>query len=82
MGLSAFVKRPISTASTGVRKLASRNALEAAAKSFGLGASHVLVQASVPGTLAMVQAARTMGLAHTLTNDLIVAHGDRTDIFR
>jgi ATP-grasp domain len=50
-----FVKRPISTASMGVRKVSCHGELEAAARSFGLGDSEVLIQASVLGNLAMVQ---------------------------
>lgn len=52
----AFVKRPISTASMGVRRVLTRSALEATARFLGLGAYEILVQAGVPGTLAMVQA--------------------------
>jgi glutathione synthase/RimK-type ligase-like ATP-grasp enzyme len=49
-----FVKRPISTASAGVRRAASPAELKAAA--LGLGGGEVLVQRQAVGSLAMVQA--------------------------
>jgi len=51
-----FVKRPISTASTGVRLAAGRADLESAAKLLGLGSNEILVQSGASGPLAMVQA--------------------------
>jgi glutathione synthase/RimK-type ligase-like ATP-grasp enzyme len=51
-----FVKRPIATASTGVRRATSRDELVIAAAALGLGAEEVLVQTQVSGPLAMVQA--------------------------
>ncbi len=51
-----FVKRPISTASAGVRRASSPAELKAAAAALGLGAGQVLVQQQASGPLAMVQA--------------------------
>ncbi|MFL6712572.1 MAG: ATP-grasp domain-containing protein [Sulfurifustis sp.] len=51
-----FLKRPISTASMGVRKVSSRDELEGVAKSVGLSVGEILVQTPVLGELAMVQA--------------------------
>jgi biotin carboxylase len=51
-----FVKRPISTASAGVRRASSPAELKAAAAALGLGAGEVLVQQQAIGPLAMVQA--------------------------
>jgi glutathione synthase/RimK-type ligase-like ATP-grasp enzyme len=51
-----FVKRPISTASAGVRRASSPAELRAAATTLGLGAGQVLVQQQASGPLAMVQA--------------------------
>jgi len=51
-----FVKRPISTASAGVRRACSPAELKAAAAALGLGAGQVLVQRQAFGPLAMVQA--------------------------
>jgi glutathione synthase/RimK-type ligase-like ATP-grasp enzyme len=51
-----FVKRPISTASAGVRRASSPAELRAAASALGLGAGQVLVQQQASGPLAMVQA--------------------------
>ena len=51
-----FVKRPISTASAGVRRAATADELVAAAVALGLGAEELLVQTQASGPLAMVQA--------------------------
>jgi predicted ATP-grasp superfamily ATP-dependent carboligase len=51
-----FVKRPISTASTGVRRAATADQLAAAAATLGLGTGELLVQTQASGPLAMVQA--------------------------
>jgi glutathione synthase/RimK-type ligase-like ATP-grasp enzyme len=51
-----FVKRPISTASAGVRRAATADELVAAAAALGLGAEELLVQTQASGPLAMVQA--------------------------
>jgi len=50
-----FVKRPISAASSGVRRASSSTELAAVATALGLGASELLVQAQSSGPLAMVQ---------------------------
>jgi len=55
-----FVKRPISTASTGVRKAGSFDELRAVSKSLWEGKG-LLIQALVPGNLAMVQAVADEG---------------------
>jgi glutathione synthase/RimK-type ligase-like ATP-grasp enzyme len=62
----AFVKRPISTASSGVRRVASSEELDRAAREFGLGQVPILVQGQVDGPLAMVQAVVDRGrlIAH------------------
>lgn len=52
----AFVKRAISTASSGVRRASSRVELGAVATAMGLGERELLVQAQSPGPLVMVQA--------------------------
>ena len=51
-----FVKRPISTASAGVRRAATADELAAAAARLGLGTEELLVQTQASGPLAMVQA--------------------------
>ena len=56
-----FVKRPVSTASSGVRRAANSHQLEAAAREFGLGQSDLIVQNQVLGPLAMVQAVADRG---------------------
>jgi len=55
-----FVKRPISTASTGVRKAGSFDELQAVTRSLWDGRA-LLIQALVPGNLAMVQAIADKG---------------------
>jgi glutathione synthase/RimK-type ligase-like ATP-grasp enzyme len=61
-----FVKRPISTASAGVRRAATADELIAAAAALGLGKDELLVQVQVSGALAMVQALADRGrlIAH------------------
>lgn len=54
-GFPVYVKRPISTASSGVRRATTPAELAAAATELGLGGAEVLVQAEVAGPLAMVQ---------------------------
>ncbi len=56
-----FVKRPVSTASSGVRRAMDSHQLEAAAREFGLGQSDLIVQNQVSGPLAMVQAVADRG---------------------
>jgi hypothetical protein len=56
-----FVKRPISTASSGVRRAASHAELEMASAALELGACELLVQAQASGPLAMVQAVADNG---------------------
>lgn len=56
-----FVKRPISTASAGVRRAATAAELVAAATALGLGREALLVQAQAAGPLAMVQALADRG---------------------
>jgi glutathione synthase/RimK-type ligase-like ATP-grasp enzyme len=51
-----FVKRPISTASAGVRRAATAAELATAATALGLGSGELLVQTQASGPLAMVQA--------------------------
>jgi hypothetical protein len=52
----AFVKRPISTASSGVRRTSSRSELDEVSKVMGVGEYELLVQTQADGPLAMVQA--------------------------
>ncbi len=52
----AFVKQPISTASSGVRRVSSKAELERAATEMGLGEQKLLVQSHSQGPLAMIQA--------------------------
>jgi glutathione synthase/RimK-type ligase-like ATP-grasp enzyme len=59
--LPVFVKRPVSTASSGVRRAASRGELQSVATALGLGACELLVQAESLGRLAMVQAVADNG---------------------
>jgi predicted ATP-grasp superfamily ATP-dependent carboligase len=56
-----FVKRPISTASSAVRRASSPAELEMAARALGLGVSELLIQAQSLGPLAMVQAVADNG---------------------
>jgi hypothetical protein len=56
-----FVKRPISTASSAVRRASSPVELEVVARALGLGASELLIQAQSWGPLAMVQAVADNG---------------------
>ncbi len=57
----AFVKRPISTASSGVRRVSSKAELERVAREMGLGEQELLVQSHSPGPLAMIQAVADNG---------------------
>lgn len=52
----AFIKRPISTASSGVKHVRDRASLVAAARELGLEGMGLVVQRAASGTLAMVQA--------------------------
>jgi glutathione synthase/RimK-type ligase-like ATP-grasp enzyme len=56
-----FVKRPVSTASSGVRRATNARELEVAAHEFGLGPSELIVQTQASGPLAMVQAVANRG---------------------
>jgi glutathione synthase/RimK-type ligase-like ATP-grasp enzyme len=61
-----FLKRPVSTASSGVRRASSAQELEDAARELGLGRSELIAQVQVSGPLAMVQAVADRGrlIAH------------------
>jgi glutathione synthase/RimK-type ligase-like ATP-grasp enzyme len=61
-----FVKRPVSTASSGVQRTTNAQELEAAAREFGLGPSELIAQSQASGPLAMVQAVADRGrlIAH------------------
>ena len=61
-----FIKRPVSTASSGVRKANSPGELQAAALALGLGEHEILTQQQCLGPLAMVQAIADNGrlIAH------------------
>jgi len=59
--LPAFVKRPVSTASSGVRRVKTSGELADAARAFGLGAGELIVQKQADGPLAMVQAVTQRG---------------------
>jgi glutathione synthase/RimK-type ligase-like ATP-grasp enzyme len=56
-----FVKRPISTASSGIRRALSSSELALAANAMGLGKRELLVQTQCAGPLAMVQAVADRG---------------------
>ena len=56
-----FVKRPVSTASAGVRRATNALELEAAAREFGLGQSELIAQSQAYGPLAMAQAVADSG---------------------
>jgi len=56
-----FVKRPVSTASSGVRRATNAQELGAAAREFGLGQSELIAQSPASGLLAMVQAVADRG---------------------
>jgi glutathione synthase/RimK-type ligase-like ATP-grasp enzyme len=56
-----FVKRPVSTASSGVRRATNAEELGAAAREFGLGQSELITQNQASGPLAMVQAVADSG---------------------
>jgi predicted ATP-grasp superfamily ATP-dependent carboligase len=70
-----FVKRPISTASAGVRRAATRDELVIAAAALGLGAEALLVQTPVSGPLAMVQALADRGRLVAHHANLRIAEG-------
>lgn len=72
-----FVKRPISTASAGVRRAATRDELFAAAAALGLGAEELLVQTPASGPLAMVQALADHGrlVAHHANQRIVEGTG-------
>lgn len=61
-----FIKRPISTASSGVRKARSPDELLDAANQLGIGDGELIAQVEVKGPLAMVQAVASGGrlIAH------------------
>ena len=56
-----FVKRPVGTASAGVRRATNAQELEAAAREFGLGQSELIAQSQAYGPLAMAQAIADSG---------------------
>jgi predicted ATP-grasp superfamily ATP-dependent carboligase len=74
-----FVKRPISTASAGVRRTATADELIAAATALGLGLGkkELLVQVQASGRLAMVQALADRGhlIAHHATLRIVEGIG-------
>jgi predicted ATP-grasp superfamily ATP-dependent carboligase len=61
-----FIKRPVSTASSGVRRATNAQELAAAARELGLGQSDLIAQRQTSGPLAMVQAVAERGrlIAH------------------
>jgi glutathione synthase/RimK-type ligase-like ATP-grasp enzyme len=56
-----FVKRPVSTASSGVRRAKNPDELQAAASALGLGQQELVVQQQCNGPLSMVQAVADNG---------------------
>jgi len=70
-----FVKRPISTASTGVRRATTPDELTAAATALGLGTEELLVQTQASGPLAMVQALADRGRLIACHANLRVVEG-------
>jgi hypothetical protein len=61
-----FVKRPISTASSGVRQARSADELLAAASELGMGPDELIAQEQVIGPLAMIQAVAKTRLVSAL----------------
>jgi predicted ATP-grasp superfamily ATP-dependent carboligase len=61
-----FVKRPVSTASSGVRRAKNQSELKDAANALGIGEQDLIVQQQSTGPLAMVQAVAENGrlIAH------------------
>ncbi|MGJ4906304.1 ATP-grasp domain-containing protein [Bradyrhizobium sp. HKCCYLS2058] len=61
-----FLKRPVSTASSGVRRARNADDLAAAARELGVGRADLIAQVQVSGPLAMVQAVAKHGrlIAH------------------
>jgi glutathione synthase/RimK-type ligase-like ATP-grasp enzyme len=61
-----FIKRPVSTASSGVRRAKNLSELKAAANNLGVGEQELIVQQQSTGPLAMVQAVADNGrlIAH------------------
>lgn len=57
----AFIKKPISTASSGVRRVRDTVELEGVARDFGLGQSGLIVQTQAKGPLIMVQTVAQRG---------------------
>jgi biotin carboxylase len=70
-----FVKRPISTASSGVRRASSPSDLESIAIAMQLGTRDLLVQEFHDGPLAMVQAVADTGRLIALHANLRVVEG-------
>jgi predicted ATP-grasp superfamily ATP-dependent carboligase len=56
-----FIKRPVSTASSGVRRATNAEELAVAARELGLGQSELIAQSQASGHLAMVQAVADSG---------------------
>src|SRR6516225_7561377 len=56
-----FVKRPVSTASSGVRRATNAQELGTAARELGLGQTKLIAQSQASGPLAMVQAVADRG---------------------
>jgi hypothetical protein len=56
-----FVKRPVSTASSGVRRVRNAEEFRTAVRELGLGQSKLIAQRQVSGPLAMVQAVADKG---------------------
>lgn len=61
IGLPAFIKKPVSTASSGVRRVRDAVELDSAARDFGLGQSGLIVQTEAKGPLIMIQAVAQRG---------------------
>ena len=70
-----FVKRPVSTASSGVRRAASEVELGAIMQMFGGGQGGLLVQSQVDGPLAMVQAVADDGRLVAHHANLLIREG-------
>ena len=70
-----FVKRPVSTASAGVRRATTADELVTAATALGLGTDELLVQTQASGELAMVQALADRGRLIAHHANLRVAEG-------
>jgi len=70
-----FLKQPVSTASSGVRRVESPQALAETAEAMGLGSAELIAQTQVIGPLAMIQAVADRGRLIAFHANLRVKEG-------